>query len=432
MSALSLHLNSHNLTMRKITLLSFGTLLFTQSLSAQQQFKQTPAQQLIANTGEDSLNSGLSAHAKTVISGYGDVSYQRDFNEKTATVNLNRAVLFVGHQFSSKIAFFSELEVEDAKVAGGEPGGEVSMEQAYLKFALNPRQYIVAGLFIPRIGILNENHLPINFNGVERPLVESFIIPATWREIGVGFYGQTATAPFTYSVALVNGLNSAAFEHGSGIREGRAEGRLGGANNLAITASVQYFAGNFKFQVTGYAGGTNPLSPRQSDSLQLSSSFMGTPLYLGEADIQWANKGFSAKALGTIISLPDASSVNRAYANNVAEQMYGTYAELAYNLFQTAHSNRWKSQQLNLFARYEMFDMNATIPSNGVYDGTEKQSHLIAGFGYLPLPNVVIKADVRLMHTGPQNPDLVLNPNPAALPYNQNNTFLNIGIGYSF
>jgi len=112
--------------------------------------------------------------------------------------------------------------------------------------------------------------------------------------------------------------------------------------------------------------------------------------------------------------------------------MYGAYAELAYNLFQTAHSNRWKSQQLNLFARYEMFDMNASIPSNGVYDGTEKQSHLVAGFGYLPLPNVVIKADVRLMHTGPQNPDLILNPNPAALPYNQNNTFLNIGIGYSF
>ena len=32
------------------------------------------------------------------------------------------------------------------------------------------------------------------------------------------------------------------------------------------------------------------------------------------------------------------------------------------------------------------------------------------GFGYLPLPNVVIKADVRLMHTGPQNPALAVNP----------------------
>jgi len=84
------------------------------------------------------------------------------------------------------------------------------------------------------------------------------------------------------------------------------------------------------------------------------------------------------------------------------------------------------------FARYEMLDLNAEIPYNGVYDGTLKQSHLIAGLGFFPIPNVVIKADVRLLHTGEQNADLILNPNPVAIPYNQNNTFLNIGIGYSF
>ncbi len=78
--------------------------------------------------------------------------------------------------------------------------------------------------------------------------------------------------------------------------------------------------------------------------------------------------------------------------------------------------------------------MNSSIAANGegIYDGTEKQTHLIMGLGYLPLPNVVIKADVRLMHTGPQNPELVVNPSPNAPPYQQNNQFLNIGIGYSF
>jgi hypothetical protein len=45
---------------------------------------------------------------------------------------------------------------------------------------------------------------------------------------------------------------------------------------------------------------------------------------------------------------------------------------------------------------------------------------------------VVIKADVRLMHTGEENPDLVINPSPARIPYKVNNSFLNIGIGYSF
>ena len=51
-----------------------------------------------------------------------------------------------------------------------------------------------------------------------------------------------------------------------------------------------------------------------------------------------------------------------------------------------------------------MLDLNQSIPDNGIYDGTEKQNHLIIGIGYLPIPNVVIKADVRLLHTGPVNP----------------------------
>jgi hypothetical protein len=81
-----------------------------------------------------------------------------------------------------------------------------------------------------------------------------------------------------------------------------------------------------------------------------------------------------------------------------------------------------------------MFDLNSDLPPapKGIYDGTEKQTQIIAGFSYLPIPNVVVKADVRLQHTGPQNPALVINPPPNALPYSQSNQFLNIGIGYSF
>src|ERR1044072_2787487 len=131
----------------------------------------TNAQNLVL-TNEDSLNAGT-AKNKTVISGYGDAFYQRDFNLAQSRASLERVVLFIGHRFNEKISLFTEMELENALVmssgesdegAGG--GGEISMEQAYLKFNLNARQYIVAGLFIPRIGILNENHLPVNFNGV--------------------------------------------------------------------------------------------------------------------------------------------------------------------------------------------------------------------------------------------------------------------------
>ncbi|MDP4129275.1 MAG: hypothetical protein Q8918_00040 [Bacteroidota bacterium] len=402
--------------------------VFTYIQTEAQAFR-TGAQQLILSN-EDSLHAGTNSQ-KTVISGYGSAFYQRNFNQEQSTLTLERAVLFVGHQFSQKISFFSELEIENAKVEGGTSNGaEISMEQAFLKFNLNPKQYLVAGLFTPRIGILNENHLPVNFNGVERPLVEQLIIPATWRELGVGFYGSMDQLPLNYSVAVLNGLNAQNFEHGNGIAGGRAEGNLATANNLAITAAVQYAWKDFKFQISGYNGGTIGLSPRGSDSLGLNSGALGTPIYLGEADLQFNRDGFSAKALGVYISYPDAGKINNRFGKNIANGMYGAYAELAYDWL---HKKNAQAQFIS-FGRLEMLDMNASIPGKGdaLYDGTEKQTHLVLGFGYLPLPNVVIKADVRLLHTGPQNPDLVINPPPNQLPYRQSNQFLNIGIGYSF
>ncbi|MFN7937700.1 MAG: hypothetical protein U0R19_30505 [Bryobacteraceae bacterium] len=40
------------------------------------------------------------------------------------------------------------------------------------------------------MGIVNERHEPPAFNAVERPFVESIIIPTTWRELGFGFTGD--------------------------------------------------------------------------------------------------------------------------------------------------------------------------------------------------------------------------------------------------
>jgi hypothetical protein len=332
-------------------------------------------------------------------------------------------VLFIGHKFGS-ISFFSELEVEDAKVSGGEEGGEVAFEQAYLKFNLDPQHYITAGLFLPRIGILNETHLPNTFNGNERTQVETYIIPSTWRELGVGFYGGFSTFPLYYSVALVTGLNSASFQHGSGIREGRFEGRNAAANNLALTGSIQTYLGSIKLQASGYYGGTVGLPSAQADTLHLSSGVFGTPVVLGEADVQYGENGFCIKLLGVFVSIPDASNINAAYGNNTPKSEYGAYAEISYNLMDIIHPA--DAQQLIVFIRYEKLDMNAAIPVNGILDGTLNQDHWIAGFGYWPIDNVVIKADARFLITGDQNPAI------ANGSYNTRNVFLNLGMGFSF
>jgi hypothetical protein len=423
---------------RWMAVIAVSSLTVTSLYAQQVQQYKTPAQQLIL-TNEDSLNNGAIKN-KTVISGYGSAFYQRDFNQKVATVALDRLVLFVGHNFSEKISLFTELEVENAIVAGtnsDEPTsgrGSVAMEQAFLKFNLNPRQYLVAGLFTPRIGITNENHLPVNFNGVERPIVEQLIIPTTWREIGVGLYGSLDRIPLNYSIAVVNGLNSAKFQHDTGIGEGEGLGSNATANNLAVTASVQYRVSDLKFQLAGYMGGTVGLSKRSADSLNvgLQTGAFGTPLYLGEFDVQYAHSGFAAKALATYIAYPDADKIYQAYAKSIGKGMYGAYVELGYDWLHPAG----KTKQFITFVRAEMLDLNSSLTNlqkqDDQIDETLKQTQIIAGISYFPIPNVVVKADVRLQHTGAQNPALVINPPPNALPYRQNNQFLNIGFGYSF
>ncbi|MBS1615699.1 MAG: hypothetical protein JST06_06225 [Bacteroidetes bacterium] len=412
---------------KAIFFLTAWSLLFA---SASQSQTLTSAQKLV-QTGEDSLHAGLDA-SRTVLSGYGSAFYQRDVNAKKGTASLERVVLFVGHQFNHKWAFFSELELENGIVVGGEPSGEISLEQAYLRYNINPRQYIVAGLFIPRIGLLNENHLPVNFNGVERPIVETVIIPATWRELGVAWYGNFNRIQL--SAGLMNGLRNSGMEHGTGIRGGRAEGFMAPANDLAFSASAAYLAGDFRFQVSGYAAGTTDINPRAADSLHLDGGALGTPVFLGEGDLQWHHGAFAAKALGAVIAYPDAGNVNAAYGKNLPTQMFGAYAELGYDLLYSYSQGHNKHTQLIAFARYESLDLAAQIPAapRGIGDPTLNQRHLIAGFNFMPLPNIAIKADVRLLHTGPQNPELVINPSPNALPYRQDNTFLNLGIGYSF
>lgn len=385
-------------------------------------------------TKEDSLNAGLvRANSPTVLSGYGEGKVAYDLRFGTGLANLTRNVIFIGHRFSDKVTFFSELELEDAKIVGGKTSGEISLEQLFLKFNLNRNTYLVGGLFIPRIGIINENHLPTTFNTNDRPYTEQFIIPSTWRELGIGIYGQIPSVPgLNYSAAILNGLSSAGFQQGSGIREGRFEGNNATASNLAITGALLYYYGNFRMQASAYYGGTAGLSARQADSLQLNSGAFGTPLGLGEINVQYhGTRGFQFKALATYVTIPDAQAINRAYANNTPEAMYGFYAEAGCDILRLF--NRTSDKSFVVFARLEKMDLNAKVPTNGLADGFQQKLYSIAGIVYQPVKGVSVKLDYVNRNTGMYNQVLyVTNPYETQLPFYKNNSFINLGFAYSF
>jgi len=385
-------------------------------------------------TKEDSLQAGLvRSNQATVLSGYGQAKVQYDLRYKTGVANLTRNVLFVGHKFSNRVYFFSEMELENAGISSGGGGfkGELSMEQLFLKFNINRDIYLTAGLFIPRIGIINENHLPTTFNGNDRPFVETFLIPATWRELGIGVYGNVRRIPgLNYSFAVLNGLNSAGFNNGTGIADGRFEGGNATASNIALTGALLYYYRNFRLQASGYFGGSSGLVKRVADSLQLRSGAFGTPVGLVEANAQYHNKGVSLKALAVSAHIPDAYRVNRAYANNTPASMLGAYAEAGYNFLKIWSDGTTKN--LTLFVRYEWMDLNRTLPANGIVNGTLRKSFVVTGITFQPTQGIAVKLDYVMRQTGERNPELIVTPFPSLLPYYTSNGFINLGFGYSF
>jgi len=381
-------------------------------------------------TYEDSLNANLVRKTSpTVISGYGEAKYQYYKEEKTATTNVTRAIIFLGHKFSDKIQFFSEWELENAKVANG-GSGEFSLEQFLLKYNINKDWYLISGLFVPRIGIINENHLSTTFNGNDRPYLESTIIPATWREIGVGLYGNSARIQgLNYSVALVNGLDASKFKNGTGIRDGRAEGSYGSSRNIAVTAAILYYYNSFRIQVSTYYGGSSGLSNRLSDSLQIATGAFALPINVSEGNILYKKNGLCIKAMLAHTFINDADKINTVYANNTPRQMLGYYTELGYDFLNRKYHGE---KSLTIFVRYENINMDYETATNGIENGPNTQKHVVAGIQFAPLRGVAIKLDYHHATTGNINPALVVNPFPQMPQYYTSRNFINLGFGYSF
>ncbi len=354
-----------------------------------------------------SLNSFLE---HTTIGGYGEIHYGYDTESKDARANLSRFVLFLSHSFNENITFKSEFEVEDAKVAGGEDGGEVALEQAYIDFRISPSFGIRAGLFIPAIGIINETHEPPTFNGVERPFLETKLIPATWREIGVGVFGNiVAVDGLSYKLSIVNGLQAKGFGGDEGIREGRFEGRNANANSIAVTGKLEYVNKGLKLGGAFYYGGTS------AGDTALATGPFGAPVAILAADAQYNYRNLYFRGVGAVIRIPDAGKINSLYGSDIGKSQMGGYAEFAYDIM--PHICSSSSSQFLPFVRYESFDLHSSVAAPLVRNDFYNQTYLIMGLTYKPVSNVVIKTDYSLERNKAKK--------------GQTN-FFRFGLGYSF
>jgi hypothetical protein len=360
------------------------------------------------------LNRGLS------IGGYGEFVYE-DFpaeaddgspSGETDTADLLRGVLYFGYKFSDRILFNSELEIEHASTGDG---GEAALEFAYLDFLLTPAANIRTGLVLVPAGFINELHEPPIFLGANRPLVERLILPATWRENGIGLFGEKG--PFTYRGYVLAGFDSSGFGASSALRGGRQAGSRSKAEDLGVTFRVDYtgvpglLLGGFFYSGGADQGSDAPTAvtfdPNNGAVTGVSAAApFDARITLYDLHAEYRARGMEFRALWAHGTLDDAAAVNDANGldgtDSVGEEFQGWYAQAGYDVFSAFGKD--DGQSLTPFVRYERFNTQEEVPdeapvSRGGFetpfasDPANDQTITTFGVNYKPLFNVSIKLD---------------------------------------
>jgi hypothetical protein len=348
---------------------------------------------------------------KLSIGGYGEFVYlapsSRAQNGNPSGLkkqaDLQRGVLYFGYKFTDWILFNSELEFEHAgSGTGGETRGEVSLEQSYIEARPWKEFGARAGHVIVPLGIVNEVHEPTAFHGVNRPGVETFIIPSTWHENGVGVFGDVGPVSYrTYALASLSAVASAdpkvdGFNAASGIREGSTEGSKSPADDLAWASRVD------ATPVPGTKLGAG-LYLGKADHGSAQSSFPVT-LWETHAEFQW--RGASVKGLYAEGRIGNVDRLNAAqgYVGNqsVGSRLFGGYAEAAFDALTLLRDP--KGQSLSPFFRYERYDTQWKVPAGFTKDPANSRVEYTIGLTYKPIAKLALKLDqqwkLNQAHTG--------------------------------
>ena len=335
------------------------------------------------------------------IGGYAQVDFNLNGRDGTihnnGKLDVHRLVTFFGYNFNEKASFVSEVEFEHVS--------EVYVEQAFLDYKIKKNLSINAGLMLIPMGIQNLYHEPASFNGVERTNVDKYIIPTTWREMGIGLSGRSIEYSINYQAMLVNGFNGyndgGVFSGKSGLRSGRQKGAESYITYPDFAGRVSYYGHpGLNLGFSAYVGDSES---KAYDGLDLAdesavasadSTIIGIQM-LG-IDARY-NKG-SLQLTGQYIlaNLSNTDQYNAITSKDLGSKLTGYYAEVGYNLMDgIIPFIESETEELIAFARYENYNTHAEtegVAINDVYNRTE----MTFGLGFKVAQGAVFKADYQI------------------------------------
>jgi len=350
------------------------------------QKENTEKVEAVVDVAEESRNTAASAAGwteNTQIGGYGELHYNNLDSKKE--IDFHRFVLFFGHQFTDRLRFWSELELEHT-VSGDDRNGDVQLEQAYIEYDLTANQHVKGGIFLLPVGILNQTHEPPTFYGVERNPVERNIIPTTWWAGGIELNGEIAPG-WSYDLGIHEGLKTSAGRNYA-VRNGRQKTSEANANDLASTGRIKW---------TGVAGVELAATVQYQSDVTQGEDPNASHAWLFETHAAIQRGPFGLRALYARWDLDGDGPKSVG-----ADEQEGFYIEPSYKI-----TPKW-----GVFARYNQWDNQA---GDGNSDSEKKQAN--AGVNFWPHPDVVLKVDVQQQDNEGES---------------KNDNGWNLGVGYQF
>lgn len=366
------------------------------------------------------------------VGGYGEVAMSRNFysdhvsrysladehknDPSHGRFDIPHAVIYLGYDFGKGWTMGTEIEFEHGGVGmayekedeeGGEweqeveKGGEVELEQFWIQKSFGRWANIKAGHIVVPVGLNNAYHEPLNFFTVYRPEGENTVLPSTWHQTGVSFWGRTKG--WRYELQFLAGLNSDNFTNTGWINKGPGtptEGEIATKYGTALRID-NYCIKGLRIGLSGYYGHAIGNSyPNNKDGAE--SKYKGV-VAIGAIDFTYNNYNWIVRGQADYGYLSDAKQLkyftNRLnglspfhHSAFVSKNAFAYGIEAGYNVFSQIEKLRQSNQKMYFFGRYEHYNPYASKTKNTSYDYTNVQ-RMAVGINYYPVKQIVVKAE---------------------------------------
>ena len=366
------------------------------------------------------------------VGGYGEANFTRNFfsdhvsrysqpeahkdDPSHGRFDIPHAVIYLGYDFGKGWSFGTEIEFEHggAGIAyekedeeGGEweqeteKGGEVELEQFWLQKSFAPWANIRAGHIVVPVGLNNAHHEPLSYFTVYRPEGENTIMPSTWHQTGVSFWGRYKD--FRYEAQFLAGLNADQFTNVGWIHKGhKSPMEFDVANKYGAALRIDnYSVPGLRIGLSGYyghsIGNTYP-----NDANGAGATYKGK-VAVGSVDFTYDAHNWIVRGQADYGYLGDAAELKYMYnrlnskspfkhSAFVSSNAYAIGIEAGYNIFSQIQPLRQKGERLYLFGRYEAYNPYASKTNGVSYDYTEVK-RMVVGVNYHPIRQIVIKGE---------------------------------------